>query len=490
MRKVHDRAMPARSPGSSHGRRLTGKVPPELAAAIAEVPVLKRFDALASFYGQGRKLTQTGHPTLADARELVEALGLADRLDPKIGGQVFRTRSAGELPELAFTLRWAQRAGALRKEHGRLRQTATWSQAPSSERLQRAGQALVALGPLAGYYADDWHGATSAVDRAFPSLLLRLAEGSVGYADALDQLTSYMSHHYYWPELWAEEAQLRDMLDHELSQTARLLEVAGVLEPGPGGSEGQADREATPAITATGTSLRLIRGGSDERAGPDSRSLTPTPVGMWLIPRLGISSRAPQVYEPLLTPESATVHELRVSLDEVEPEVWRLLAVPSALTLAGLHGVIQAAMGWQDYHLHEFTLGAERYGVDDGEDWDGPPKDERRHRLVDLTGAGQRFSYVYDFGDNWEHAVQVVAVRPRLPGEDLPRCIGGGRACPPEDVGGTTGYEGFLAAISDPADDEHDHYLEWAGGNFDPEHFDLTEANGRLGELRRAPGSR
>lgn len=480
--------MPPRPPGPSKPRR-TDVVPPQLVAAIAEVPVLKRFGVLASFYAEGRKLTQAGNPTLADARALVEALGLDDRFDQDIAGHVFRTRSAGELPELSLTLRWALKAGVLRKEHGRLRQTTTWSQASPAEQLQRAGQALVALGPLAGYVVDDPLGTASTVDSAFPSLLLRLADGPLGYAEALDHLTYYMYHHYRWPGPWTEEDALRGMLDQDLSRTVRLLEVAGVVEPGVASPETEHAREAGTALTATGTRLRLLQGGSAEPAGPGSRAIRPTPVGLWLLPRLRISSRAPQVYEPLLNPDADSVHELRVVLEEVEPEVWRGLAVSSALSLAGLHRVIQAATGWQDYHLHEFTLGAERYGADDGEDWDDPPKDERRYRLAEVAAAGQSFNYIYDFGDGWEHTVQVLAVRPRLPGEDLPRCTGGEHACPPEDVGGAGGYERFLAAISDPTDDEHDHFLEWAGGSFDPGHFDMVEANGRLRDLRWVPGS-
>ncbi|MGC8628238.1 MAG: plasmid pRiA4b ORF-3 family protein [Acidimicrobiales bacterium] len=480
--------MPARPSGPSKPRR-SDAVPPELATAIAEVPVLKRFVALASFYAKGRKLTQTGNPTLADARQLVEALGLDDRFDQDIAGHVFRTRSAGELPELSFTLRWAIKAGVLRKEHGRLRETTTWSQASPVEQFQRAGQALVALGPLAGYFGGDWLRMASTVDSAFPSLLLRLADGPLGYAEALDYLTYYMYHHYRWPDPWTEEDALRAMLDQDLSLTVRLLEVAGAVEPGAPSQKTEPGDEAGTALTPTGTRLRLLQGGSDEPAGPGERAIRPTPVGLWLLPRLKISSAAPQVYDPLLSPESGSVHELRVVLDEVEPEVWRGLAVSSALSLAGLHRVVQAAMGWEDYHLHEFTLGAERYGADDGEDWDGPPKDERLYRLAELAVPGQTFSYIYDFGDGWEHTVHVLAVRPRLPGEDLPRCTGGERACPPEDVGGTGGYERFLAAISDPTDGEHDHLLEWAGGSFDPGHFDVAEANRRLRDLRWVPGS-
>jgi len=79
--------------------------------------------------------------------------------------------------------------------------------------------------------------------------------------------------------------------------------------------------------------------------------------------------------------------------------------------------------------------------------------------------------YTYDFGDGWEHSVTLEAILPQEPGLDYPRCLGGERACPPEDCGGTYGYAEFLAAIRDPEHEEHQSMLEWVGGAFDPEHF-------------------
>jgi hypothetical protein len=126
----------------------------EVTEGAAAAPVLGRFARLASFFGTGRRLTQAGHPTLADARSLVELLGLPDRLDPEVGGKVFRTRSAGELTELSFSITWAQKAGALRKLHGKLAATEGWAKLTDLERFRRAAQALVALGPLAARLVD------------------------------------------------------------------------------------------------------------------------------------------------------------------------------------------------------------------------------------------------------------------------------------------------------------------------------------------------
>ena len=166
-----------------------------------------------------------------------------------------------------------------------------------------------------------------------------------------------------------------------------------------------------------------------------------------------------------------TVHQLKVTIMEIKPPVWRRVEVPSRSTLAELHDVVQAAFGWWGYHLHEFDIGGVRYGSDDGEDWD-PPTDERRTRLDELTPAGSSFTYTYDFGDNWRHKITVEKVTPADPSMTYPVCTGGRRARPPEDCGGVWGYENVLA---DPTVEEHASMREWVGGEFDAEAFDPSE---------------
>ena len=83
--------------------------------------------------------------------------------------------------------------------------------------------------------------------------------------------------------------------------------------------------------------------------------------------------------------------------------------------------------------------------------------------------------YVYDFGDNWEHTVKLEKILPRQEGIPYPKCTDGKRACPPEDCGGSWGYEDFLKAITNPKHREHKEMLDWVGGSFDPEHFDIKE---------------
>lgn len=173
------------------------------------------------------------------------------------------------------------------------------------------------------------------------------------------------------------------------------------------------------------------------------------------------------------------VYQLKVTLEEIEPPVWRQLEVSGDITLSKLHSVIQLAMGWLDYHLHEFRMGDVTYGEPDPEfDDDREVKDDRRARLSrSVSGVGEEFIYLYDFGDGWTHRVVVEDIRPREPRIRYPRVLAGARACSPEDVGGPDGYVDFLEAIVDPKHPEHDAMLEWVGGEFDPEAFDVDAKN-------------
>lgn len=172
------------------------------------------------------------------------------------------------------------------------------------------------------------------------------------------------------------------------------------------------------------------------------------------------------------------IHQLKITLDEVEPTVWRRVEVLSTITLAKLHEVIQGAMGWFDSHLHEFCVGGRDYGEPDPE-WDFGRRvySDRRARLNRVAPTrGSTFLNVYDFGDNWEHIIKVEGIRPAQPGVAYPRVTGGARACPPEDVRSVPGYERFREAIADPSHEEHEDMLAWISGPFDPDAFDLDAA--------------
>jgi len=171
-----------------------------------------------------------------------------------------------------------------------------------------------------------------------------------------------------------------------------------------------------------------------------------------------------------------SVYRLKVTLREVRPPVWRRLAVSSNITLGALSPLLEAAMGWEGYHLHVFEIDGRRYGSADP-DWDATDLDERRFRLGQvLSAVGSRMRWDYDFGDGWEHDVVVEAIGPPEAGVTYPRCPAGRRACPPEDCGGASGYDELLRALADPGDPEDAELAAWAPPGFDPARFDPVEA--------------
>ncbi len=182
------------------------------------------------------------------------------------------------------------------------------------------------------------------------------------------------------------------------------------------------------------------------------------------------------------------IFQLKIQLRGVRPPVWRRVLVPGEMGLAELHEVVQVAMGWSNSHLHEFEVGGARYGVPDP-DWGlGEVADESRVKLFRVAQEGSRLRYAYDFGDGWEHEVTVEKVAGRQPGTRYPRCIAGRRACPPEDVGGPWGYQDFLAAVGDPGHGEHEQWVEWVGGGFDPAEFDVAAVDKALDALAWVDG--
>jgi pRiA4b ORF-3-like protein len=169
------------------------------------------------------------------------------------------------------------------------------------------------------------------------------------------------------------------------------------------------------------------------------------------------------------------IYQLKITLSDVSPAVWRRVQLPGAYTLDRVHRVIQLAMGWHNAHLHSFEIRGVQYGEPDP-DGELALLDELDTRLDAVAEAGARFTYTYDFGDWWEHQIEVEEVFPADPDEHYPRCLDGARACPPEDVGGAYGYSTFLAAFADPYHAQHEESLEWAGKGFDPAAFNAALA--------------
>ena len=180
--------------------------------------------------------------------------------------------------------------------------------------------------------------------------------------------------------------------------------------------------------------------------------------------------------------DAQVVYQFKITLKSVRPPIWRRFLVEPGMTLHDLHLVINEVMGWSNYHLHEFDIQGERYGAPGmGESWSDLSEDmldERKFKLGDIIHPdGQKFHYSYDFGDGWEHDVVAEQSMPKVEGVLYPICIGGARACPPEDCGGTWGYQELFKILKNPNHPEYEEKKEWAGLRLDPERFDVDEVN-------------
>jgi Plasmid pRiA4b ORF-3-like protein len=175
-----------------------------------------------------------------------------------------------------------------------------------------------------------------------------------------------------------------------------------------------------------------------------------------------------------------SVHVLRVTLLDVSPLVWRLVRVPSAITLSALHPVLQVAMGWEDRHLHQWRVGDEVYASADEEDWGEDLADEAEAVLGEIAAIDSVLRYDYDLGDGWEHLVEVVAIEAYDATVPPVAVLDGARSAPPEDSGGPPGYEHLLDALDDPADADHEELVAWVGDGFDPDRFNRIEVNRQL----------
>ena len=183
------------------------------------------------------------------------------------------------------------------------------------------------------------------------------------------------------------------------------------------------------------------------------------------------------------------VFQLKVTLLGTMPPIWCRLLVPADLTLAQLHDVLQAAMGWQDCHMHEFSAGHRRFGKPNPEDrlmGIPPVENERTARLGNVLGrVGAKALYMYDMGDGWEHGIVLEKRLPTYPGTACPVCTGGERACAPEDCGGIGGFYDLLDALGDPAHEQYDELRDGVGDDYDPDAFSIEEVNRMLAPLRR-----
>jgi len=218
---------------------------------------------------------------------------------------------------------------------------------------------------------------------------------------------------------------------------------------------------------------------------------------------------------------SKQVLQVRITLNRTRPPIWRRVAVLPDITLGELHEVIQIVMGWTDSHLHHFVLhdkalkpsqqemarrlqqnAWDQVFVDRmsgrrvfapkvtpwGEQTELEGEDEDAVTLIEVCpkvkGKG-KLIYEYDFGDGWEHVIEVQKIAQPEPGVEYPVLLAGKKARPPEDCGGVWGYYELLEAVADPDHEQHEERLEWLGEGFDPDAFDLQEVNAILAKWRK-----
>lgn len=164
-----------------------------------------------------------------------------------------------------------------------------------------------------------------------------------------------------------------------------------------------------------------------------------------------------------------TIACLKITLDDVKPAVLRRIELPINIRLDRLHLAIQAAMGWTNTHLYEIRAQDVGWGIPD-RDWGDGPLDARKANLGDvLEDVGTKtLTYLYDFGDGWEHTVKVERLIDPEPGALYPRLIEASGRCPPEDIGGPWGYAEFLEAIGNQKHERHAEFKERLADDFDP----------------------
>lgn len=183
-----------------------------------------------------------------------------------------------------------------------------------------------------------------------------------------------------------------------------------------------------------------------------------------------------------------TIAQLKITLDWIEPIVMRRLEVPLDLRLDRLHQTLQAAMGWTDSHLWGFEAGGGSFGPPMPHDGfgDSPINASKVTLQGVLEDTGTKtIHYTYDYGDNWEHVIEVEQIDEARADLLYPRLLAASGACPPEDVGGAPGYEEFLAALEDPSHERHAEFVEWHGETFDPNAVDIEAIDVELRHLAK-----
>ncbi|MFT4189826.1 MAG: plasmid pRiA4b ORF-3 family protein [Aeromicrobium sp.] len=257
-----------------------------------------------------------------------------------------------------------------------------------------------------------------------------------------------------------------------------------------------------------------VLGNIGPNANKRRRDRAPSPAAISLIRDVLLSEKeppttkasAPMFFDELDTraqpdirpvPDDTQGFRIRLDLRYTKPPVWRRLVLPGDITLDRLHDVIQAAMGWEDCHLHRFRSDADLRSPAFITTWDVSQGDtgvwENEVRLDQIVSAvGDTIGYEYDFGDCWDHLLRVEEVLPEPPAEI--ELVTGRRACPPEDCGGVGGHDELAAWVESGHADSHlppvfenaQQALEWLPDGWHPAAFDIEHARGLPDDLNNA----
>jgi hypothetical protein len=178
------------------------------------------------------------------------------------------------------------------------------------------------------------------------------------------------------------------------------------------------------------------------------------------------------------------IFRLKITLLGAKPQIWRRLEIPTDYTFGDLHTAIQLLFDWEESHLHQFDVNGRKFAVVDDTFDETDAEDADEVLLTDLPlQKGSRFVYTYDFGDNWEHGIEVEGVAPRRKDVNYPRCTKAVRAGPPEDCGGVYGYARLLRIYKSLGHSEHEDVCEWLGEDFDPVRVNAEELTNDLVEV-------
>lgn len=187
--------------------------------------------------------------------------------------------------------------------------------------------------------------------------------------------------------------------------------------------------------------------------------------------------------------------KFKITLEEIEPPIWRRFLVEDSISFESLHYIIQIIMGWTNSHMHNFQVDEKKYVEMDTKEffsidsmWSAIREDDKAEKLSEketklsdiITEEGKWFLYTYDFGDNWVHIIELEKIMSKQARKKYPICIEGERACPPEDCGSVPGYENLLEILKNKKHPEYKEMKEWVGKKYDPESFSVEKVNKNL----------